>query len=58
MWDRHLLELLHLVWEEGHAEGQRRSSPLPLKSWQTLSLTRTPGSRLEGCTSGFSEHTM
>lgn len=60
MWDRHLLELLHLVWEEGHAEGQRwaRPLPLPLKGWRTPGLTRTLGSRLEGCTSGLSEHTM
>lgn len=26
MWNGHLLQLLHLEWEEGHAEGQRWAS--------------------------------
>lgn len=48
VWDRHLLELLHLVWKEGHTEGQGWASssasvPKGLVAVQARKDTWLPG---------------
>lgn len=58
MWDRHLLELLHLAWEEGHAHGQGRAGSSESASAGLVAAQASPDTWLPGCTSGLSAHTL